>query len=106
MKSVDKMLKSSEHIDFREALRYAIKNRKVLIQHKIDYASDEEAEDDDAEDSHTSNRSKLDSDSENNPRCLGTPLDVFGEGNDNMVCKSITLNEKQKEILRIFYYAV
>ena len=45
---------------------------------------DEETVDDNAEGSDTSNRSKTDSDSERNPDGWDTPLNVWGEVNDNM----------------------
>ena len=58
MKTVEKMLKSTKHMDFREGLNYAIKRRKFLIHRKIDDTSVDKAGDDDGEHSDTSNGSK------------------------------------------------
>ena len=103
---LQKRLESSKAMYFREALRYSIKTRKFLISHKIYDISDEDATDDDADYLDTSNHSKTDSDSNINPDGWDIPLDVWGELNDNMESRGLTLKEKEKEILKLFFNAV
>ena len=72
MKTVDKMPK---YMDFDEALNCAIQKRKILIRHKIDDTSDDEAGGGDGEESRSSNFSENDS---CDPDGWDKPLDLWG----------------------------
>ena len=93
-------------MDYQEALSLAIIKQKFLDRCKIDDTSHEEARDGGGEDSDTSNCSKIDSDSESDPDGWDIPLDERDKINDNMDSRSLTLKEKEKEILKLLYNVV